>query len=175
MPAICAWCHDVMGEQQNAGIGRCEADGADAYAGPEFSPHHHGIDLRAGEEGEQDGAEAGKEVDPRRERQADQVAGDRADDDFGECHRNRDPQTESTEATSARPIHKADASQTLSIVLHPTLETAALRRPSERSRRLTTRKGSVADPTRIPCAVGVISPWKGRLWGTPSPETIRSS
>jgi hypothetical protein len=55
--------------------------------------HDLRVDLRAGQECQQDRTESGKEVDPGRERQADDVSGDGADDDFGEgdrdCHPDR--------------------------------------------------------------------------------------
>jgi hypothetical protein len=50
MPAICAWpwpADNVVGDQQNTGIGRGEAEGTDADARPEFPADHIGIDFGA--------------------------------------------------------------------------------------------------------------------------------
>jgi hypothetical protein len=47
--------------------------------------------FRAGEEGQKDRAESGEEIDPVGDLQADEVAGDRADDNFDQRHGDGDP------------------------------------------------------------------------------------
>ena len=84
------------------------------------------VDLGAGEEGQQDGAEAGEEVDPLGEREADRVAGDRADHDLDKRHRDRDPDRDDR-GEQARPSHNADASQTLSTAHSSSWPWAAVR------------------------------------------------
>ena len=58
---------------------------------PEIVPDDLHFDLGAGEECQQDGAEAGKEVDPGRDFKADGVARDGAHDDLDERHRDGHP------------------------------------------------------------------------------------
>jgi hypothetical protein len=52
--------------------------------------HDARIDFRAGEKGQQNRAEAGKKIDPVGDLKADQVAGNRADDDLDQRHRDGD-------------------------------------------------------------------------------------
>ena len=70
------------GVGKHAEIRREEADHSDAHARPEVSPDHGAVDFSSGQEGEEDGAEAGKEIDPLSDMQPDGVAGDDADHDF---------------------------------------------------------------------------------------------
>ena len=82
---------DEAGERQGGDIRGEEADNADGDAGPELLAHHLRVDFGAGQEGQQDRAEAGEEIDPGSERQADDVARDGPDDDLGKGDGDADP------------------------------------------------------------------------------------
>jgi len=49
------------------------------------------VDLGAGEEGQQDRPERRQIIHPWCQRQVDEIAGDRADDDLKKCDGNRNP------------------------------------------------------------------------------------
>ena len=80
----------VMRVGEDADIGGEEADDADGHGGTEMFAHHARIDFRAGEKGQHDRAEPGEEIHPFRQRKADRIAGERADHDLDQGHRNGD-------------------------------------------------------------------------------------
>ena len=80
-----------MGVDKHAQIGREETDDTYPHARAQVSFYDRGVDLRAGQEGEKDGAEAREEVDPGRDLKADGVARDGAHDDLDERHGDRNP------------------------------------------------------------------------------------
>ena len=76
-----------MGIGKNAKIWRKKPDDADRYRRSEIPPDNPGIDFGAGKKGEEDRAESGEIVHPRRQCEVDEVAGD----DFEKGNRNRNP------------------------------------------------------------------------------------
>src|SRR5256885_8099065 len=73
-------------EEPGAEERRCEGNAADQHALLELLAHHARIDLRAGEERQEDAAEGGEEIHPRRARQAEKVARDDAEADLDQGH-----------------------------------------------------------------------------------------
>ncbi len=81
---------DVPREGPRAGEWKEEADPSDDQAWLEESPERVGVDLSAGEKGQEDRAEAGQEVDPLVGRDMEQVSRDDADDDLHQRDRQAD-------------------------------------------------------------------------------------
>ena len=121
---------------------------------------HLRVDLGAGQEGQQDGAEAREEVDPWRERQANEIAGDCADHDLDQRDRYRDPDRQhGCDEREPYPQGRCEPNGAHCVLLAV---------PRRAARHLVHSDAEDAiDPTAS-CAVGVISP-VGRFWGTPSP------
>src|SRR5262245_12961598 len=77
--------------QHAAEIGQQKTHQPYTDTGPEVASHDLHVDLGAGQEGQQDGAEAREIIDPRRQWQADGIAGNRTDNDLDQRDRQRQP------------------------------------------------------------------------------------
>jgi hypothetical protein len=75
---------------------------------PEVLAHDARVDLGSSEEGQQNGAEAGEEVDPIRDLQADEVARNGAHHDLDESDGNRNARMEIRDARRAKPSQRAE-------------------------------------------------------------------
>ena len=151
-----------------AEIGRKETDSSDRHCRSEMPPNDLCIDLGAGKKGQQDRPEPGEVVDPGCQGEVDEIAGDRADDDLEQSHRDRDPGLQrSGDQRKPDPQRRGEPN-----IVHPKPHLRRQQRCSQTGRQEGKIKPAgqrVADtPPPRTYAAGVISPC-GRLRGTPSP------
>jgi hypothetical protein len=165
----------IARRQQASEIRRQKADDPDADARPEIPAHDLDIDLGSGQEREEDRAETRQVVDPRGQRQSDQISGDRADDDLDQRHRDRGPDRDQRGGKRKADPQRRRKPQVLHctpLVLSPP-PAAGANRFGRRSRDLrehkkTARRRLVRLPPLLVQAVGVISRC-GRLRGDSIP------
>src|SRR5438132_12524065 len=80
-----------MGKDQHAEIRGEETDDADTHGRAEVAANDVHVDLGPGEKRQQDRPKAREIIHPRSEREVDDVAGDRANNDFEQSNRDSDP------------------------------------------------------------------------------------